>query len=214
VKTVHVLWCRNLPRYARHPGSMRKLQKQNTDFGNGAPTLGLHPILSTLGTTGYTLGLDLRLWNPAWVTQPPWLHQFCFRWTIAHPITKPGAVTEVQAHFSFLARPSRDFFLHPWTQLPHSKKMFHLPVPLLMLWTFFSKLSFFLPSLSLLQWCHHPLPSLMFREELGVAVTSRCEQCKVQHFEEDTKTKYVFYIFFCTCDFMGLGLWDLFFAYF
>ncbi len=78
-----------------------------------APTLGLHPILSTLGTTGYTLGLDLWLWNPAWVTQPPWLHQFCFRWTIAHPITKPGAVTEVEAHFSFLARPSRDVFFAP-----------------------------------------------------------------------------------------------------
>jgi hypothetical protein len=61
---------------------------------------------------------------------------------------------------------------------------------------FFSKLSFFFMSLSLQQWCHHPLPSLMFREELGVVATSRCEQRKVQHFQEDTKTKYVFYIFF------------------
>ncbi len=46
----------------------------------------------------------------AWMTQPPWLHQFHFGWTSAHPITKPGAVTEVESHFIFWAALQESFF--------------------------------------------------------------------------------------------------------
>jgi hypothetical protein len=72
---------------------------------------------------------------------------------------------------------------------------------------FFSKLFFLMPSLSLLQWCHHPMPSLMFKEELGVAATSRCEQHNVQHFQEDTKTRYVFYKKIRTCGLSTFSVW-------
>jgi hypothetical protein len=67
--------------------------------------------------------------------------------------------------------------------------------------------------------CHRSLLLLMLRKELGVATTSRCEQHKVQHLQEDTKTRYVFYIFSLHLRFLyifslGLGLWDLCFACF
>jgi len=92
----------------------------------------------------------------------PWLHQFRFRWTSAHPIT---------THLVQSQRLSHTFFLFFWpalleifcfffnhgppllTQLPRSKKIFP---PTLLLYPcyrifFFSYLSFFLPSLSMLQ---------------------------------------------------------------
>jgi hypothetical protein len=47
----------------------------------------------------------------------------------------------------------------------------------------------------------------MFKEELGIATTSRCEQYKVQYFQEDTKTKFLFYNFFCTCGFSTFSIW-------
>jgi hypothetical protein len=66
----------------------------------------------------------------AWATQPPWLHQFCFRWTSAHPITKPGAVRG-WVTLCFLAHLAREFFFTHGptlpTQLPRSKKKSHLP---------------------------------------------------------------------------------------
>jgi hypothetical protein len=74
-KTVHVLWCQNLARYARHPSSMRKLQKQNTDFGNGPHPGSSPPSLVHWGLLATPLSLDLWLWNPTSVTQPPWLHK-------------------------------------------------------------------------------------------------------------------------------------------
>jgi hypothetical protein len=126
----------------------------------------------------------------AWVTQPPWLHQFRFGWTSAHPITKPRAVTEVDSHFVFFGSPFKSFFFHLQTFPAHPTTPF-----LYLCYIFFSsKLSFFLSSLSLLQQCHRPL--LIFKEELGVAAILRCEQREVQHLlEEDTRTSYIFYIF-------------------
>ncbi len=148
----------------------------------------------------------------AWVTQPPWLHQFHFRWTNAHPITKPGTFTKVESHLFILDPPSRDFFFSPedlaYSPNYHVQKIYsHLPCSLLMLRIFFSKLSFFLLSLSMQQLCNHPLSLLMFKEELGIATTSRCEQHEVQYFQEDTKTKFVFYNFFYTCGFSTFSIW-------
>jgi hypothetical protein len=37
------------------------------------------------------------------------------------------------------------------------------------------------------EWCHRSLWPLMFKEELGVVATSKCEQREVQHLQEDTK---------------------------
>ncbi len=71
----------------------------------------------------------------------------------------------------------------------------------------FSKLSFFLLSLSMLQLCNHPFSLLMFKEELGIVTTSRCEQHMVQYFQEDTKTKFIFYNFFWTCGFSTFSIW-------
>jgi hypothetical protein len=151
----------------------------------------------------------------AWVTQPPWLHQFRFGWTSAHPITRPGAVTKVESHF-FLGPPppplSRDFFFHlrtlPAHPIPCSKNKFSPTLLLYLCYEFiFSKLYFILLSLSMLQPCTHPLSSLMFKEELGIATTSRCEQHEVQYFQEDTKTKFVFYKFLCTCGFSTFSIW-------
>jgi hypothetical protein len=47
----------------------------------------------------------------------------------------------------------------------------------------------------------------MFIEELGIATTSRWEQHKVQYFQQDTKTRFVFYKFFCTCGFSTFSIW-------
>jgi len=47
----------------------------------------------------------------------------------------------------------------------------------------------------------------MFKEELGIATTSRCEQHEVQSSQDDTKTKFVFYTFFCTCGFFTFSIW-------
>jgi hypothetical protein len=103
------------------------------------------------------------------------------------------------------------------TQLPYSKKIPTYSAPLPMLWIFFfqNSLSFCCHChcccCKLKEWCHHSLLLLMLREELGVATTSRCEQHKVQHLQEDTKTRYVFYIFSLHLRFLyifslGLGL--------
>jgi hypothetical protein len=150
----------------------------------------------------------------AWVTQPSWLHQFRFGWTSAHPITKPGAVTKVESHFFFgPPAPFQEIFFFTWgprllTQLPCSKNKFAPTLLLYLCYGFiFSKLYFILLSLSMLQLCTHPLLSLMFREELGIATTSRCEQHEVQYFQEDTKTKFAFYNFFCTCGFSTFSIW-------
>jgi hypothetical protein len=85
----------------------------------------------------------------AWVTQPPWLHQFRFGWTSAHPITKSGAVTEVESHFLFWARPSRDFFFHLQTYPAHPTTLFKkniptylAPLPMLRIFFFQNSLSF------------------------------------------------------------------------
>jgi hypothetical protein len=149
----------------------------------------------------------------AWVTQHPWLHQFRFGWTNAHPITKPGAITKVQSHFFLGPRPFQEIFFSPEDlacspNYPVQKNIPTYPALLLMLLIFiFSKLSFILLSLSMLQLCNHPLSLLMFKEKLGIATTSRCEQHEVQYFQEETKTKFVFYNFFCTCGFSIFSIW-------
>jgi len=150
----------------------------------------------------------------AWVTQPPWLHQFRFGWTNPHPITKPGAITKVQSHF-FLGPhpPFKRFCFHLKTLLAHPTTLFKKIFPPTLLFYlcyglfFFSKLSFILLSFSMLQLCNHPLSLLMFKEKLGIATTSRCEQHEVQYFQEETKTKFVFYKNFCTCGFSIFSIW-------
>jgi hypothetical protein len=112
----------------------------------------------------------------------------------------------------FWGPPSRDFFFHLRTSPAHPTTLFQKKFPTTLLLylcyrLFFSKLSFFSLSLSMLQLSNHPLSSLMFREELGIATTSRCEQHEVQCFQEDTKTKFVFYTFFCTCGFSTFSIW-------
>jgi hypothetical protein len=59
----------------------------------------------------------------------------------------------------------------------------------------------------MLQLCNHPLSLLMFKEKLGIATTSRYEQHEVQYFQEEIKTKFVFYNFFCTCGFRIFSIW-------
>jgi hypothetical protein len=115
---------------------------------------------------------------------------------------------------TFFFRPAlQQIFFFPPVDLPCSpnyhvqKKILTYPAPLPMLQISFSKLSFFLMSLSMLQLCYHLSSSLMFREELGIAATSRCEQCDVQYFQGDTKTRFVFYNFFCTCGFSMFSIW-------
>ncbi len=126
-----------------------------------------------------------------WVTQPPWLHQFHFGWTSAHPITKLGVVPKVESCF-FWACLSRDFFslmdLPCW--LPHSKNIFPptsspCPTFLPMIWIFFQNFISFCHHCHCYNdaiACHH-----RFREELGATVTSRCEQCEVQHLRKTPK---------------------------
>jgi len=117
------------------------------------------------------------------------------------------------SHTFFLGAPlSRDFFFHLRTSPTHPTTMFKKTFPptlflYLCYGICFSKLSFFLLSLSMLQLCNHPFSSLMFRKELGIATTSRCEQHVVQYFQENTKTKFVFYNFFCTCGFSTFSIW-------
>ncbi len=137
----------------------------------------------------------------AWVTQPPWVHQFRFGWTNAHPITKPGAITKVQSHFFLGPRPFQEIFFSPEDlacspNYPVQKNIPTYPALLLLLRIFFSKLSFILLSLSMLQLCDHPLSLLMFKEKLGIVTTSRCEQHEVQYFQEETKQSLSSTIFF------------------
>jgi hypothetical protein len=84
-----------------------------------------------------------------WMTQPPWLHRFHFKWTSAHPIIKHGVVIEVESIF-FWAHLSRDFFFNNGpillTQLLHSKKYSHLPYSYTYVMDFFFKI---------LSFCHH-----------------------------------------------------------
>jgi len=128
---------------------------------------------------------------------------------------------EVESHFLFWACPSREFFFHLWTYPAHPTTLFkknsHLPRSSTYVMDFFfqNSLSFCCHChcccCKLKEWCHRSLLLLMLREELGVATTSRCEQHKVQHLQEDTKTRYVFYIFSLHLRFLyifslGLGL--------
>jgi hypothetical protein len=113
------------------------------------------------------------------------------------------------SHICFFGPPFNKFFfslvdVHPTTLF--KKNIPTYLAPLLMLWIFFSKLSFFLPSLSMLQLCNHSLSSLMFKEELRIVTTSRCEQRDVQYFQGDAKTRFVFYNFFCTCGFSTFSI--------
>jgi hypothetical protein len=90
---------------------------------------------STLHTK-HNLGLS----DPA-----PWLHEFCCRWTSAHPITKPGAVRG-SVTLCFLAHPAREiFFTHRptlLTQRPRSKINSHLPCSSIYVMIFFFKTLF------------------------------------------------------------------------
>jgi hypothetical protein len=84
--------------------------------------------------------------------QLPWLHQFRFGWTSAHPITQLNLVQSQRlshTFFFFLACLSRDFFFFVstcgsplLTQLPRSKKIPTYPAPLPMLWILFFKALF------------------------------------------------------------------------
>jgi len=124
----------------------KKKKKKKLALKVGCPLCNwkVNSAQSTLHTK-HNLGLS----DPA-----PWLHEFCFRWTSAHPITKPGAVRG-SVTLCFLAHPAREIFFTRGptllTQLPCSKTKFS---PTLLLYLcydlFFSKLSFFLSSLSLL----------------------------------------------------------------
>jgi hypothetical protein len=149
----------------------------------------------------------------------PWLHQFRFEWINAHPITKHGAFIEVESHF-FSCTPFK-IFVFPThgtllSQLPYSKKKFP-PTPFLYLKDFvFSKLSFFLLSLSLLQWCHHSSPLLMFKEELGVVIGFlRTFRVGIKRHQKSTSSTFFSYTTKFLCIFsLGLDLWDLCFACF
>jgi hypothetical protein len=63
------------------------------------------------------------------------------------------------------------------------------------------------------------LTTIIDVSKLGVITTSRCEQRKVQQVQQDSTTRYGFYIIFFHLTFLyifnvGLGLWDLSFACF
>ncbi len=115
--------------------------------------------------------------------------------------------------FFWAPAPFKRFSFHLKTLLAHPTTLFKKIFPPTLLFylcywiLFFSKLSFILLSLSMLQLCNHPLSLLMFKEKLGIATTSRCEQHEVQYFQEETKTKFVFYNFFCTCGFSIFSIW-------
>jgi hypothetical protein len=108
--------------------------------------------------------------------------------------------------FSWAPPPFQEIFFSPEDlacspNYPVEKNIPTDPALLLLLPIFFfSKLSFILLSLSMLQLCNHPLSLLMFKEKLGIATTSRCEQHEGQYFQEETK-QVCLQQFFCTCGF-------------
>jgi hypothetical protein len=115
--------------------------------------------------------------------------------------------------FFWAPAPFKRSFFHLKTLLAHPTTLFKKIFPPTLLFYFcygfffLSKLSFILLSFSMLQLCNRPLSLLMFKEKLGIATTSRCEQHEVQYFQEETKTKFVFYNFFCTCGFSIFSIW-------
>jgi hypothetical protein len=136
------------------------------------------------------------------VTQPPWLHQFRFRWASAHPVIKPNHKGWVTPLF-FGPNSKAFFFLVPPMDLscsPNYLILKSIPIdsaPLSMWRVFFSKLFIFSHHCCKLKEHGHRSSSLiMFKEEHRVAVTWRSKQHEVQHLQEDMETRYVSYIFF------------------
>jgi hypothetical protein len=90
-----------------------------------------------------------------WMTQPPWLHQFHFKWTSVHPITKHGVVIEVES-FYFIFEPTFQEILFSTMDLscspnyPIQNIYSHLPYSYTFVMDFFFQNSFLLLSLSLL----------------------------------------------------------------
>jgi hypothetical protein len=144
-------------------------------------------------------------------TKPKWPSPHEFTNSVLHELVLVQLLNPVQSHRlnHFFARPSRIFFFFTCgpillTQLPHSKKYSHLPYSSTYVKGFFFLKTLFLfcyhchACRKLKEHGHRPLLPSMFKEEQGVAATWRFKQHEVQHLQEDTKTRYVFYIFFCT----------------
>lgn len=136
------------------------------------------------------------------MTQPPWLHQFRFRWASAHPVIEPshkGWITLL-----FLAQIQFYLFLVPPMDLSCSqnylvqKNILIDSAPLSIFRVFFSKLFSFSHHCchKLKEHGHRSSSLLMFKEEHRVVVTWRSKQHEVQHLQEDMETRYDSYIFF------------------